>query len=359
MEKVALVVDNGSSFCRSGFAGEEKPRIVMKTASLPPIYHPVCSLSCEKLQTQPLKHGIILDWQAMENLWSHLFYCGLQVSTEDHPILTSDSPSCPTTNREKMAEVFFEGFSVPALYVANTGFLSLCYCGRITGLAIEAGGGISHVTPIYAGQTCMEGIYRLDVAGNGLCKYMHNLLLNSSNNVYLLNTLNKKMVTQLKKNYCYVSMDYKRDLQEKTCHEPVSIETPDGHLLTIDKERFCCPEPLFKPHLLNQSSPGLHHLVFQSLQKVPDKFKGDVINNVVLSGGSSLFPGFPERMCLELNALFHGKEYFIKILASPKRSTAVWLGGSLAASLSSFQSLWMRKQDYQEHGAAYVHKKFK
>lgn len=359
MEKVALVIDNGSSFCRSGFAGEEKPRIVMKTASLPPIYHPVCSLSGEKLQTQPLRHGIIIDWQAMENLWSHLFYCGLQVSTEDHPILTSDSPSCPTTNREKMAEVFFEGFSVPALYVANTGFLSLCYCGRITGLAVEAGAGISHVTPIYSGQTCMEGIYRLDVAGNGLCKYMHNLLLNSSNNVYLLSTLNKTMVTQLKKNYCYVSMDYKRDLQEKTYHKPVSIETPDGHLLTIDKERFCCPEPLFKPHLLSQSSPGLHHLVFQSLQKVPDEFKGEIINNVVLSGGSSLFPGFPERMCLELNALFHGREYFIKILASPKRSTAVWLGGSLAASLSSFQSLWMRKQDYQEHGAAYVHKKFK
>lgn len=372
MGKVAIVVDNGSAFSRSGFAGEEKPRISMKTTYLPPTDPGMTqdkhlSISCSvhakdssrRSPDHPVRHGIIVDWEAMENLWSHLFYCGLRVPVEDHPMLMSDSPSCPTTNREKMAEVFFESFGVPALHVANTGFLSLCACGRVTGLSVEAGAGVSHVTPIYSGQTWMEGTYRLDVAGRALCKHMHTLLLESSNDPQLLESLDKKLVAWLTKQYCYVSMDYERDLQGKACQDPVSVQIPDGHLLKLDKERICCPEPLFRPHLLSQNSPGLHILAFQSLQKFPAEFQGELMHNVVLSGGSSLFPGFPERMCKELHTLLHGRGHPIKILASPARGKAAWLGGSLVASLSSFSGFWMNKEDYQEHGAAYVHEKFK
>lgn len=370
MGKVAIVVDNGSAFSRSGFAGEDKPRIAMKTTYLPPSHsvpvpdnQPHAQIgsgmhSTKEPKPHPLKHGIITDWEAMENLWSHLFYCGLKVPPEEHPMLMSDSPSCPTTNREKMAEVLFEGFAVPALYVANTGFLSLCSCGRVTGLAVESGAGVSHVTPIYAGKTWIEGTHRLDVAGRFLSRYLHRLLVNSSNNPEPFGTLNKKTVVQIKKHCCYVSMDFERDLQANTCQYPTSIETPDGHLIVVAKERFCCPEPLFKPNLLNQNSPGLHLLAFQSLQIIPDEYKREVMNNIVLSGGSSMFPGFPERMRLEMDALFFGKGYPIKLLTAPKNSVAAWIGGSLAASLSSFQQFWMTKEDYQEHGTAFVHEKF-
>lgn len=367
MEKVAIVVDNGSAFSRSGFAREDKPRAVMKTTLLPPsIAGPELykqehfdTESTTESKTYPIKHGIIIDWETMENLWSYLFYGRLRVSTEDHPLLMSDSPSCPTTNREKMAEVLFEGFGIPALNVSNTGFLSLCSCGKVTGLAVEAGAGVSHVTTIYAGNTWKEGTQRLDVAGRSLCKYMHHLLLKSTANPQLIKNLDKKTVTQLKKEYCYVSMDYERDLQEKASLHPVSFETPDGHLIMLDKERFCCPEPLFRPHLLSQSTPGLHLLACQSLQKLPEEYKTEVINNIVLAGGSSVFPGFPQRMGLELDALLHGRGCRIKILAAPERTSTAWLGGSLVASLHSFQHFWMRKEEYQEHGAAYVHEKFK
>uniref|UniRef100_A0A8C8SE30 Actin like 10 n=1 Tax=Pelusios castaneus TaxID=367368 RepID=A0A8C8SE30_9SAUR len=294
----------------------------------------------------------------MENLWSHHFFCGLKQSPEEHPLLTTDSPSCPTTNREKLAEVFFEAFGVPALHVANTGLLSLCAYGRVTGLAVEAGAGVSHVASIYAGQTWREATYRLDVAGRFLSRYMHRLLLKSTNDSQLLCALEQKTVTQLKKQCCYVSMDYEGDLQDKARHLPVGFKIPDGHWITLDKERFCCPEPLFQPNLLEQNSPGLHLLAFQSLQKLPDECKEDMTGNIVLSGGSSMFPGFPERICSELEALLHGKGYRIKILATPKRSTAVWAGGSMVASLKSFRHVWMRKGEYQECGAAYVHKKF-
>ncbi|XP_025971379.2 actin-like protein 10 [Dromaius novaehollandiae] len=371
MEKTAVIIDNGSSFTRAGFAGQKKPTFVLRTMSLHPscpgaIWETPCHLTpaesrigfATEPRTYPLKHGVIVDWDSMENLWSHLFFCGLKALPEEHPVLMTDSPSCPTTNREKVAEVLFETFRVPALHVSNTGFLSLCAYGRITGLAVEAGAGVSHVTSVCLGQTWREATYRLDVAGCFLSNYLHNLLMKSSNVPPVLKALKKTTVIQLKKQCCYVSMDYEGDLQDQARHHPAGFRTPDGHWITLHKERFCCPEPLFQPKLLNQSSPGLHLLTFQSLQKVPDHCRRDVMGNVVLSGGSSMFPGFPERMCLELNALFHGTDCQIKLLATPERGMAAWAGGSMTASLNSFQHMWMGKGEYKEHGAEYVHTKF-
>ncbi|KAM6243470.1 actin-like protein 10 [Spheniscus humboldti] len=371
MPKPAVIIDNGSSFTRAGFAGQKKPKFMLRTVSLHPCstgttwetqQHPTTAESTAGFavapRTYPLKHGIIEDWDGMENLWSHLFFCGLKVLPEEQPVLVADCPSCPSTNREKLAEVLFESFGVPALHIANTGFLSLCAYGRVTGLALEVGAGVSHVTSVCLGQTWREATYRLGVAGSFLSSYLHSLLMESPNDPSVLKALKKKTVIQLKQQCCYVSMDYEGDLHDQGYHHPARFQAPDGHWITLDKERFCCPEPLFQPKLLHQSSPGLHHLALQSLQKVPDHARRDTVGNIVLSGGSSMFPGFPERICLELNALFHSTGCQIQVLASPERGTAAWAGGSMAASLTSFQHAWMSKGKYQEHGAGYVHQIF-
>ncbi|XP_030903524.2 actin-like protein 10 [Melopsittacus undulatus] len=371
MLKPAVVIDNGTSFTRVGFAGQKKPKFVLRTTFL----HPCSAGTTWEAQqhhsteestagfavvprSYPVKQGIIEDWDSMESLWSHLFFCGLRAPPEEQAVLMADSPSCPTTNREKVAEVLFEHFGVPALHVANTGFLSLCAYGRVTGLAVEAGAGVSHITPVCLGQTQREATHRLGVAGGFLSSYLHSLLMASTNEPSALKALKRKTVTQMKKQCCYVSMDYEGDLQNQGFHHPARFQAPDGHCITLHKERFCCPEPLFQPELLHQSSPGLHYLAWQSLQEVPDHTKGDMLGNIVLSGGSSMFPGFPERMCLELNALFQDTSCQIQVLASPERGTAAWAGGSMAASLTSFQQAWMAKGEYEEHGAKYVHRIF-
>lgn len=126
---------------------------------------------------------------------------------------------------------------------------------------------------------------------------------------------------------------------------------PDGHWISLDKEQFYGPEMLFQPKLLHQSSPGPHHLALQSLQVVPDHARRDTVGNNVLSGGSSVFPDFPKRMCLELSTLFHGTGCQIQVLVS--------LGGGLNGSvITSFQHAWMAKGEYQEHGAEYGHEIF-
>ncbi|NXY18240.1 ACL10 protein, partial [Atrichornis clamosus] len=242
--------------------------------------------------------------------------------------------------------------------MANTGFLSLCAHGRVTGLAVEAGAGVSHVTSVCGGQTLRKGTHCLGVAGEHLSRHLHQLLLESPTEPWVLHTLTKKMLAQMKHQCCYVSLDYERDVSEKGSHPPASFQTPDGHRITLGKERFCCPEPLFQPKLLHHSCPGLHQLAWQSLQTVPDHARRHMLGNIVLSGGSSMFPGFPERMCLELNVLSQGTGVRVEVLANPERSMAAWAGGSMAASLTSFQHTWMTKGEYQEYGAEYVHMKF-
>ncbi|NWT33641.1 ACL10 protein, partial [Cardinalis cardinalis] len=238
--------------------------------------------------------------------------------------------------------------------LANTGFLSLCAHGRVTGLAVEAGAAVSHVTSVWGCQTLRKGTRSLGVAGDHLSRHLHQLLLQQSHT----EPLTKRVLTQLKEQCCYVSLDYEGDLQEEGCHHPARFQTPDGRWITLGKERFCCPEPLFRPELLQLSCPGLHQLAWQGLQAVPQRARRHVLGNIVLAGGSSMFPGFPERMCLELNLLFRGAGVHIKVLASPRRATAAWAGGSMAASLTSFQHTWMTKGEYQEHGAQYAHAKF-
>ncbi|NXM69028.1 ACL10 protein, partial [Serilophus lunatus] len=242
--------------------------------------------------------------------------------------------------------------------VANTGFLSLCAHSRVTGLAVEAGPGVSHVTSVCQGQTLRKGTHCLGVAGELLSSHLHQLLMESPNKPSALQALRKTTLTQLKEQCCYVSLDYETELQEQGSHHPARFQLPDGHWITLGKERFCCPEPLFQPKLLQHSSPGIHQLAWQSLQTVPDHSRRDMLGNIVLSGGSSMFPGFPERMCLGLNLLFQGTGVHIEVLASPERGTAAWVGGSMAASLTSFQHEWMTNGEYQEHGAEYTHMRF-
>ncbi|NXW78576.1 ACL10 protein, partial [Hirundo rustica] len=242
--------------------------------------------------------------------------------------------------------------------VANSGFLSLCAHGRVTGLAVEAGAAVCHVTPVCQGRTLRKGARRLGVAGDHLSRYLHRLLRESPAGPRAPQALTERVLTQLKERYCYVSLDYEGDLRDEGSRQPAGFQTPDGRWITLGEERFCCPEPLFRPQLLQHSCPGLQQLAGQSLRALPEPLRRHVLGNIVLAGGSSMFPGFPERMCLELNSLFQGDGVHVEVLANPKRGTAAWAGGSMAASLTSFRHSWMTKDEYQEHGAQYVHMKF-
>jgi len=82
----------------------------------------------------------------------------------------------------------------------------------------------------------------------------------------------------------------------------------------------------------------------------------DLYANTVLSGGTTMFAGIGERMDKELVALAP-PTMKIKVVAPPERKYSVWIGGSILASLSTFQQMWISKQEYDESGPSIVHRK--
>ena len=138
--------------------------------------------------------------------------------------------------------------------------------------------------------------------------------------------------------------------------EHVSYELPDGQTITVNDQRFRCPEALFKPILIGKELPGFHEITYQSIMKCDVDIRKDLYSNIVMSGGTTMFPGIPERLSKEVTALAPSTMK-IKVVAPMERKFLVWIGGSILSSLSTFQTMWITKAEYQETGASIVHRK--
>ncbi|KAJ3800809.1 actin-related protein [Lentinula aff. detonsa] len=362
-----VVIDNGSGTIKSGFAGQDHPKCFFPSFVGRPKHVRVLAGALEgdvfigqraqefrgllKIK-YPMEHGIVTDWDDMERIWSWVYAEELGTLSEEHPVLLTEAPLNPRSNRDIAAQIFFDTFNVPALYTSVQAVLSLYSSGRTTGIVLDSGDGVTHAVPVYEGFSMPNAIRRVDVAGRDVTDHLQLLLRKSGHHLHT--TAEREIVRSIKEKCCYVAMNPAKE-EKDTAGQHMEFRLPDGAVIQLGPERFRAPELLFNPEIIGQEYAGVHQVIVDSINRVDLDLRKSLFSNIVLSGGSTLCTGFGDRLLNEVKKLAL-KDVKIKIYAPPERKYSTWIGGSILAGLNAFKKMWVSAEEYQEDPDI-IHKK--
>jgi actin len=310
----------------------------------------------------PIQAGMIMNWEDLEKIWCHIFFNELQVAVDEHPVLLTDTPSTPKPDREKMVQIMFESFVVPAFCVCNQSVLSLYASGETTGLIVDCGHDLTSAIPVVEGNLLTNAIDRrsfTNIGGNALTDYLMKILMDRG--YAFVTRAEHETLGVMKEDLTYVAFDLieeRRKLTESPSELEKRYELPDGTVLALGSERFQCPEPLFQPDLIPVDHSSVQKLVVDNILKCDGNLRNSLFSKIILTGGSTMIPGFAERLQKEVSTLLPADEGAeVNVFAQPNRRYSSWIGGSILTSRSTFRSMCVSKSEYEEVGPAIVHRK--
>ncbi|EEA25648.1 Arp2/3 complex subunit, actin nucleation center [Talaromyces marneffei ATCC 18224] len=379
MSKVPIVLDGGTGFLKVGYAAQNFPEFQFPSIVGRPILRSeeqgesdivlkdiMCGDEAAAARSMlqisyPMENGIVKKWEDMQHLWNYTFYDKMKIDPTGRKILLTEPPMNPLKNRQTMAEVMLEGYGFGGVYVAIQAVLALYAQGLSSGVVVDSGDGVTHIVPVFESTVLNHHIRRLDVAGRDVTRNLIALLLRRG---YALNrTADFETVRQIKEKLCYVSYDLELDqrLSEDTTVLVESYTLPDGRVIRVGSERFEAPECLFQPHLVDVDQAGIAELLFNTIQGTDMDVRSSLYKAIVLSGGSSMYPGLPSRLEKELKQLWLTRvlqgnperlnKFKVRIEDPPRRRHMVFLGGAVLANLiADKEDMWVTKAEWQEEG---------
>ncbi|KAL1214300.1 Actin-related protein 4 [Cardamine amara subsp. amara] len=435
-EVSAIVVDLGSHTCKAGYAGEDAPKAVFPSVVGAVDGVEAMDMDVDSTKTNsnsddsktnfvesgkgkrklyvgsqalnyrrdhmevlsPMKDGIVSDWDLVDNIWEHAFRSCLMIDPKEHPMLLAEPPLNSQQQREKAAELMFEKYKVPALFMAKNPVLTSFATGRATSLVVDCGGGSTTIAPVHDGYVLQKAVVSSPIGGEFLTDCLLKSLESKGikirprysfkrkeiragefqvEDVHLPDTMEsyklfcqRMIVGDIKDSICRVP-DTPYDDKSYSNIPTTSYELPDGQTLEIGADRFKVPDVMFNPSIAQTipgmekcadmipSARGLPHMVMESINKCDVDIRRELYSSILLAGGTSSMQQLKERLEKDLiEESPHSAR--VKVLASgntTERRFSVWIGGSILASLGSFQQMWFSKSEYEEHGASYIQRK--
>eukprot|EP00127_Corallochytrium_limacisporum_P002394 Clim_evm35s119 gene=Clim_evmTU35s119 len=396
-----IVIDNGTGYTKMGYAGNPNPQFIMPTVigmkesasvgdqaqrrvarGLDDLDFHIGDEAVENQKTYgltyPIREGMVADWDAMEKLWEQCIFKYLRCEPEDHYFMLTEPPLNTPENREYTAEIMFESFNVPGLYIAVQAVLALAASwttsrteNPLTGCVLDSGDGVTHVIPVADGYVIGSSIKSMPIAGRRITHFIQEMLRQREPQIPPEESM--EVAKTIKERYCYVCPDivkeykkYDGDPRYFKEHTGVHSVTQKKYNVDVGYERFLGPEIFFHPEFANADySTPVPMVVDEVIQSCPIDVRRALYKNIALSGGSTMFKDFGKRLERDIKrtvkermALYEdlsgGKHkpapMEVNVVSHSKQRYAVWYGGSVVADLPQFYSACRTKKEYEEEG---------
>jgi actin-related protein 3 len=393
----AVVIDNGTGYTKIGYAGNNEPSFIFpSTIAVSKAAAGMAAKGVEDMDFYigeealqysksyelgyPVRHGQIDNWTMMEQCWEQTIFKYLRAEPEDHYFLLTEPPLNAPENREYLAEIFFETFNVPGLYIAVQAVLALAASWTskhvqertLTGTVIDSGDGVTHVIPVAEGYVIGSCIKHIPLAGRDITGFVQDFLRDRGEKIPPAESL--EVAKRVKELYSYVCPDIAKEFAKYDAepdkwfkkYDAVEQVTQKPYSVDVGYERFLAPEIFFNPEIFSSDFiTPLPVLVDDTIQNCPIDTRRGLYKNIVLSGGSTMFKDFARRLQRDVKRFVDTRLRDTEALTGTKPSPidvnvishgmqryAVWFGGSMLASTPEFYSACHTKAQYDEKGPA-------
>ena len=356
-----VVIDNGGGTIKIGFADDKEPRCILPAVLRPRTVEKPGSKEENYLFSEtshpgfgppkyPIDHGIITNWDHMDQLWNHAFReTHLDLSESAVVFANHHTKDLSKAQAEQITQIMIESFEVPAFYLAKSTTLATYYASKPTAAVIDCGETVTDICCVYEHCGITRTVTPVNVAGRDLTYYLQSLI----EGVHWPSDGWFPFVRDIKEKHAYVALDFDAEVKKA---EKVDCESPWDNKFSIAEQRLRCPEILFKPSINGLQCEGIGQALFNAIMKCDGDIRPQMFSNIILSGGTTLCKGFPERIEKEIKSLApQGTE--VNVIALPDRHLAAWVGGSVLGRAEAFKEMTISRAEYDEEGACIVHRK--
>lgn len=359
MQFNSIVIDNGSDITKAGFSGFLIPGLVVPTIIGYPKYDKYIKTDIKDYKYHighvaqnkksilnihnPIKNGIIDNWEHMTKIWEYIFD-RLGTESNNKKVLLIEPILNSIKNKEHIFETMFEYFNVSSSFMGINGILSLYGNGKISGITLDIGHEVSHIVPVYEGYSIKHAVNRINLAGNDITEHLKRLL--ELKGTRFTTTTETDIIKKIKEKYSYCYTNENR--------KDIEYILPDKKKIVLGNELYECNEILFNPLLIGKDIDGIDTILYKSIMHTDIDIRRTMFSNIILSGGTTMMNNFNNRLYDELKKK---TALNIDIIIPENRIYSAWIGGSLLCSLSTFDSSWISKTEYEECGKSIIYRK--